>query len=203
MPLRTSGLPQNGFPVGEGPWIRRSRLEHARSCTGEIRSRKDLPDSPPVELVVYFPEIICFVRSWLTRAVTVLRRTTARLSLNQPTRARGGASGPGSPAAMAAEATQAGGLPRVEQAPTPGHRVSIRRNRPRSVARSRVSPRQEADLAPGQWCRAEVPALTWPRAGLSLMSRGWPPHPDTITQRYSGLPDHPATVGPRRADQAE
>lgn len=109
--LRTSGRPRNGCPAGEGPWIRRSRLEHASSCTGEIRSCKDLPDSPPMEPVVYFPEIICFVRSWPTRAGTVRRRTTAvhlstslksvaearetaerrsrKLSLDQSTRARG------------------------------------------------------------------------------------------------------------------
>jgi hypothetical protein len=37
-------------------------------------------------------------------------RHSRRLSLNRPTRARGGASGPGSPVAMAAQATQAGGL---------------------------------------------------------------------------------------------
>jgi hypothetical protein len=147
MPRRTSGLPQNGFPAGEGPWIRRSRLEHASSCTGAIRSRKDLPDSPSVEPVVYFLEIICFVRSWLTRTVTVLRRRTAgarstslksvaearetadrrsrRLSLNQPTRARGGASGPGSPVAMAAQATQAGGLTESDRRRhlATGHRI--------------------------------------------------------------------------------
>jgi len=131
--LRTSGRPRNGCPAGEGPWIRRSRLEHASSCTGEIRSCKDLPDSPPMEPVVYFPEIICFVRSWATRAGTVRRRTTAvhlstslksvaearetaerrsrKLSLDQSTRARGGAFGPGSPVAMAAPATRAGGFP--------------------------------------------------------------------------------------------
>ena len=38
-------------------------------------------------------------------------RRSRKLSLNRPTRARGGAFGPGSPMAMAARATRAGGFP--------------------------------------------------------------------------------------------
>lgn len=156
--LRTSGRPRNGCPAGEGPWIRRSRLEHASSCTGEIRSCKDLPDSPPMEPVVYFPEIICFVRSWPTRAGTVRRRTTAvhlstslksvaearetaerrsrKLSLDQSTRARGGAFGPGSPVAMAARATRAGGFPEPDDTRDfiRWRRVRLPHARPHAVA---------------------------------------------------------------------
>ena len=135
-----------------------ARLEHASSCTGEIRSCKDLPDSPPMEPVVYFPEIICFVRSWPTRAGTVRRRTTAvhlstslklvaeasetaerrsrKLSLNQSTRARGGAFGPGSPVAMATRATRAGGFPKPDDTRNfiRWRRVRLTHARPHAVA---------------------------------------------------------------------